>query len=80
MFHIFVQVQTLDKILFNFLILGKSRFPTKKFYNIDYRAQHSYDPSQVLYHLAIQAPVESPYLKRIVTYTGEITFLLPSST
>ena len=28
-----------QKKLFNFLILGKSRFPAKKFYNIDYWSQ-----------------------------------------
>ena len=36
-FHIFVQVQTSEQTLFHFLILGKSRFPTKKIYNINYR-------------------------------------------
>ena len=34
-FHILVQVQTLEQTLFKILILGKSRFPPKKFYNID---------------------------------------------
>ena len=29
----FVQVQTSEQTLFNFLIFGKSRFPLKKFYN-----------------------------------------------
>ena len=32
-----MQVQTLEQTLFNILILGKSRFLPKKFYNIDYR-------------------------------------------
>ena len=36
-FHIFVQVQTSEQTLFHFLILGKSRFPTNFFYNINYR-------------------------------------------
>ena len=31
-----MHVQSAEQILFNFLILGKSRFPPKKFYNIDY--------------------------------------------
>ena len=35
-FHIFVQVQTSEQTYFNFFILGKSRFPPKKFYNINY--------------------------------------------
>ena len=33
----FVQFQTSEQTLFDFLILGKSRFPAKKFYNINYR-------------------------------------------
>ena len=37
-FNIFVQVQSLEKTFVNFLIFGKSRFPPKTFYNIDYRA------------------------------------------
>ena len=32
-----MQVQILEQTIFNFLILGKSRFPPKKFYNINYR-------------------------------------------
>ena len=36
LFSHFVQVQTSEQTLFNFLILGKSRFPPKKFYNINY--------------------------------------------
>ena len=35
--NIFVQVQSSEQTLFNFLILGKSRFPQKKFYNINSR-------------------------------------------
>ena len=35
-FHIFVQVQILEQTIFQFLILGKSRFPPKKFYNVNY--------------------------------------------
>ena len=31
-----MQVQILEQTIFNFLILGKSRFPPKRFYNIDY--------------------------------------------
>ena len=31
-----MQVQILEQTIFNFLILGKSRFPPKKFYNINY--------------------------------------------
>ena len=31
LFSHFVQVQTSEQTLFNFLILGKSRFPPKKF-------------------------------------------------
>ena len=31
-----MQVQSSEQTLFNFLILGKSRFPPKKFYNINY--------------------------------------------
>ena len=34
-FTILVQVQTTEQTFFYFLILGKSRFPPKKFYNID---------------------------------------------
>ena len=37
-FHIFVEVQILEQTIFHFLILGKSRFPQKKFYNINYWA------------------------------------------
>ena len=37
-FHIFVQGQTKGQTFFNFSILGKSRFPPKKFYNINYRS------------------------------------------
>ena len=35
-FNLFVQAQTSEQTFFNFLILGKSRFPPKKFYNINY--------------------------------------------
>ena len=35
--HILVQVQTFEQTLFDFLTLGKSRLPPKKFYNINYR-------------------------------------------
>ena len=35
-FNIFVQVHASEQTFFNFLILWKSRFPPKKFYNIDY--------------------------------------------
>ena len=31
-----MQVQILEQTIFNFLILGKSRFPPKKFYNINF--------------------------------------------
>ena len=34
--HILVQVQMSEKTIFQFLILGKSRFPPKKFYNVNY--------------------------------------------
>ena len=32
-----MHVQIIEQTIFNFLILGKSRFPPKKFYNINYR-------------------------------------------
>ena len=41
-FHIFVQVQASDKTVFNFLILGKSRFPAKKFYKINCDSMHNF--------------------------------------
>ena len=34
--------QSAEQTLFNFLILGKSRFPPKKFYNIDYWSEWAY--------------------------------------
>ena len=54
-----MQVQTPEQTLFYFLIMGKSRFPPKKFYNINYLQKknfhgrgggqvvtfYSYDPS-----------------------------------
>ena len=39
--NIFVQIQSSEQTLFNFLILGKYGFPPKKFYNIDYSPHHS---------------------------------------
>ena len=35
-----MHAQAAEQILFNFLILEKSRFPPKKFYNINYWSQH----------------------------------------
>ena len=35
-FHILVQILTSGQTIFNFLILGKYRFPPKKFYNINF--------------------------------------------
>ena len=37
-FNILVDVQSAEQTLFNSLILGKSRFPPKKFYDIDIRS------------------------------------------
>ena len=37
-----MQFQTLEQTLFNFLILGKSRFPPKKFYNINQWPKHTW--------------------------------------
>ena len=38
-FNIVVHAQSTERTLFNFLILGKSKFPPKKFYNIDCRSK-----------------------------------------
>ena len=39
-----MQVQTFEQTLFDFLTLGKSRLPPKKFYNINYRSNISTVP------------------------------------
>ena len=45
-FHIFVQVKTLEQTAFNVLILGKPRFPPKRFYDISFWSRVSQDYSQ----------------------------------
>ena len=46
LFSHFQQVQTANQTFFIFLILGKSRFPSIKFYNIDCRAKKLFLSSQ----------------------------------
>ena len=44
-----MQVQILEQTIFNFLILEKSRFPPKKFYNINYCASERHIGSCVIW-------------------------------